>query len=60
MEERGIASLNAVARDTGVTYPTLLALYHGTSAGVTFAVLDKLCRGLKCEVADLIEYRRGR
>jgi DNA-binding Xre family transcriptional regulator len=58
MAERGITSLNEVARTSGVTYPTLLALYHGTGSGVTFEVLDKLCRAYKCKVGDILEHRK--
>lgn len=59
MEERGITSLNEVARVSEVSYPTLLALYHGRGAGVSYAVLDKLCRAYKCRVGDLIEHRKA-
>jgi putative transcriptional regulator len=55
LEQRDI-SLNELARQSGVTYPTLLSLYHGKSGGVTFAVLDALCRALDCEPGDLLEY----
>ena len=56
MAERGMTSLNEVARVSKVSYPTLLALYHGTGAGVSYATLDKLCKALDCEPGDLLEY----
>lgn len=55
LEQRDM-SLNELARQSGVTHPTPLTLYHGRSAGVTFAVLDALCRALDCEPGDLLEY----
>ena len=56
MEERGLTSLNEVARVSKVSYPTLLALYHGAGTGVTYGTLDKLCRAFDCEPGDLLEY----
>jgi DNA-binding Xre family transcriptional regulator len=60
MAERGITSLNEVARVTKVSYPTLLALYHGRGDGVSYAVLDKICRAYKCQPGDLLEHRKAR
>jgi putative transcriptional regulator len=41
---------------SGISYPTLHALYHGKSKGYSAEVLDKLCRSLHCKPADLLEW----
>lgn len=44
-----------VARDTGISKTTLLALYHERAKGVTFEVLGKICVSLDCQPGDLLE-----
>jgi putative transcriptional regulator len=60
MEERGLTSLNEVARVSKVSYPTLLALYHGKGRGVSYATLDKLCKAFGAEPGELLEYQPRR
>lgn len=45
---------------TGITYPTLHALFHERSKGYRAEVLDKLCYALKCTPGDLLEWRPDR
>ncbi len=45
---------------SGVTYPTLLALYRNTSKAYSTEVLDKLCSTLRCQPGDLLEWRPRR
>jgi len=45
---------------SGVTYPTLLALYRNTSKGYSADVLDKICYALKCQPGDLLKWRPQR
>ncbi len=47
-------------KESGITYPTLHALYHGRSKLYSAGVLDKLCRALRCQVGDLLEWRPDR
>ena len=49
--------ISKVAQDTGVSRTTLTNLYFRRAQGVTFEVLDKLCKYLECDVNDLFEYR---
>lgn len=44
-------------KKTGITYPTLYALFHGRSKGYSAEVLNKLCCALKCAPGDLLEWR---
>jgi putative transcriptional regulator len=45
---------------SGVTYPTLLALYRNTSKGYRADVLDKLCYALMCQPGDLLKWQPQR
>jgi len=42
---------------SGISYPTLHALYRNRSKFYSAQVLDKLCRALRCQPADLLEWR---
>jgi len=41
-------------KESGVTYPTLHALYHGRRKLYSAGVLEKLCRALRCQPGDLL------
>jgi putative transcriptional regulator len=45
---------------SGITYPTLSALYNGDNKGYSADVLNKLCYALKCTPGDLLEWRPDR
>jgi putative transcriptional regulator len=45
---------------TGITYPTLHALFHERSKGYRADVLNKLCYALKCTPGDLLEWKPDR
>jgi putative transcriptional regulator len=51
-------------KESGITYPTLHAMYHGKSKGYSAEVLDKLCHALRCKPGDLLKWtpkgNRGR
>lgn len=49
--------ISKVAQDTGISRTTLTSIYFRRAQGITFDVLDKLCRYLDCEVSDLFEYQ---
>jgi putative transcriptional regulator len=45
---------------SGITYPTLHALFHGRSQGYTADVLNRLCSTLHCKPGDLLEWKPDR
>jgi len=47
-------------KESGITYPTLHALYHGKSKGYSADVLNRLCATLHCEVEDLLRWQPDR
>ncbi|NTV11014.1 MAG: helix-turn-helix transcriptional regulator [Zoogloea sp.] len=49
--------ISDVTRDTGINRGTLTRLFHETAERVELDVLDALCKYLKCELSDLLEYR---
>ena len=47
-------------KKSGVTYPTLHALYHGKSKAYSADVLNRLCYALHCGPGDLLKWRPDR
>lgn len=47
-------TLYRVQLETGITYPTLMKLNKGEGQGITFDVLEKLCKNLDCTPNDLL------
>jgi putative transcriptional regulator len=47
-------SLYWLAKETGISYNTLHRLQAGTSQGITFEVLDRICTALECAPGDLL------
>jgi putative transcriptional regulator len=47
-------------KESGVTYPTLHALYHNKSKGYRSDVLDKLCSALRCQLGELLRWEPRR
>jgi DNA-binding Xre family transcriptional regulator len=45
---------------SGITYPTLNALFYGRNQGYSADVLNKLCYALKCAPGDLLVWRPDR
>lgn len=52
----GLAQL---AAKIGLTQANLSILKNGKGKAVRFATLDKLCRELKCQPGDILEYAEG-
>jgi putative transcriptional regulator len=50
--------ISDVARDTEINRGTLTRLYHESAERIELDVISKLCAYLKCQVSDLLEYRR--
>ena len=42
---------------SGISYPTLHALFHDRSKSYSAAVINKLCYALKCQPGDLLQWR---
>jgi putative transcriptional regulator len=53
LEERGI-SMYRLAKDTGVTYPTLWKLNTGRAQRIGFDLLEKICLRLHCTPGELL------
>lgn len=51
--------ISDVARDTGLNRGTLTRLYHETAERIELDVLDALCRYLRCDLSDLLEFVDG-
>ncbi len=45
-----------LSRRTGVRQPTISAICLGTAKHLPVDVLDKICKVLQCQPADLLEY----
>ncbi|OKP91824.1 Cro/Cl family transcriptional regulator [Paenibacillus helianthi] len=49
-------TIRGVARETGLAINTVSGLYHNTSRRVDMETLDRLCKCLKVNAGDLLEY----
>jgi DNA-binding Xre family transcriptional regulator len=47
-------------KESGITYPTLHAMYHGKSKGYSADVLNRLCATLHCKPEDLLRWQPDR
>jgi DNA-binding Xre family transcriptional regulator len=47
-------------KESGITYPTLHALYHGKSKLYSADVLNRLCATLHCKPEDLLRWQADR
>jgi Predicted transcriptional regulator len=45
-----------LARRTGIGKNTICDLYNDIAVRVSLRQLDKICRVLNCDIADLLEY----
>nr|DAW90259.1 MAG TPA: Cro/C1-type HTH DNA-binding domain protein [Bacteriophage sp.] len=50
-----LIKISEVSDATGISRTTLTNLYYRRSSGITFEVLDKLCKYLNCDVGELFE-----
>lgn len=48
--------ISDVVEITGLARNTVSELYHNRAKQVHFETLDKLCKGLKCDITDIIVY----
>lgn len=47
-------TLSALAEETGVSYNTLHRLKKNKVKGITWDVLEKVCKNLGCDTGDII------
>lgn len=50
-------SLNELAEKVGITNANLSVLKTGKAKAVRFSTLEAICRELKCQPGDILEYR---
>jgi len=43
-------------QESGITFPTLYAMYYGKSKGYSAKVLNRLCAALHCKPGDLLKW----
>ena len=49
-------SIRELSRQTGITYTTIRAVYHGERRSVQYDVLDAICRVLQIQPGDIFKY----
>ena len=49
-------SLNELSEKVGITLANLSVLKNGKAKAIRFSTLDSICRALRCEVGDIIEF----
>ena len=54
MAEKGITKYR-LAKNMGVTYPTITRIYNGKIDSIHFSVLESLCEELDCTPNDIIK-----
>lgn len=52
-------SLTELSERVGLTLANLSVLKTGKAKAVRFSTLDALCRALRCQPGDILEYREG-
>ncbi|MDL2238520.1 helix-turn-helix transcriptional regulator [Christensenellaceae bacterium OttesenSCG-928-K19] len=58
MDEAGITR-NKMSKLTGIKYDVVTRYYNGTELErVDLTVLSKICYVLKCDIADIMQYKR--
>lgn len=58
-EHNGI-SLYRLAKNIGITYPTMLKIYRGETESIKFEILEALCLELGCTPNDILVFERNR
>ena len=56
-EENRNITINAVAIETEISFPTLHKILNKKKYSTSTAILDKLCKYFNCEISDLLEYK---
>lgn len=50
-------SLTQLSEEVGLTMANLSVLKTGKAKAVRFSTLDSICRALRCQPGDILEYR---
>lgn len=45
-----------LAKQTGLSQPTISKLFKEETSGIDFATLERMCKVLQCETGDVISY----
>ncbi|MBS4173500.1 helix-turn-helix transcriptional regulator [Bacillus sp. FJAT-49736] len=53
MGKKKIRSINQLAKETGISRPTLTRIYNDESDRIEFETIYKLCQFFDCNVGDL-------
>lgn len=53
LKEKGISRYE-LSQKIDVTYPTMTAIYNGTSSSIRFDILEKICLELECTPNDIL------
>jgi len=51
-------SINKLMRDTNTDFKVIKRLSSGTMVRIDIIVLARLCDYLKCDITDIVEYKR--
>lgn len=51
-----LLKISTISNATGISRTTLTNIYFRRSGGISFEVLDKVCKYLGCTTGDLFEY----
>jgi putative transcriptional regulator len=51
-----LTKTSAISSETSISRTTLTSLYYRRAKGITFDVLDKLCKYFNCSISEIIEY----
>lgn len=52
-------SIRELSRQTGITYTTVRAIYHGERRSIQLKVLEAICRALQVQPGDIYRIRTG-
>jgi putative transcriptional regulator len=52
-------SLNELSEKVGLTLANLSILKTGKAKAIRFSTLEAICKVLKCQPADILEYEEG-
>ncbi len=50
-------SLNTLSEKVGITHANLSILKNNKAKAIRFSTLDAICKALRCNVEDIIEFR---
>lgn len=55
LEKKG-KSLYWLAKETGISYPTLHKINKNETDGIKFSILELICKALDCKIEQLLEF----